>query len=196
MIKIIAKNYIKNDKKEIFLKLAKELIAESRKENGCIAYDIYEGIDGRSLTFIEEWKDEKAIESHNNSNHFKTIVPKLAEFVDGEMDVSLYKKIDFTLLNISFFSFSSNTSCPFKYGYNLYALIAPYKLIKNVNKTCINKYNIKFLVINNIIICITCCIIVKIIVYLLTMYIFWSAYNIDVLLANKYDTTEFIKYNI
>ena len=94
MIKIIAKNYIKNDKKEIFLKLAKELIAESRKETGCIAYDIYESIDGRALTFIEEWKDEEAIKSHNNSNHFKTIVPKLAEFVDGEMDVSLYKKID------------------------------------------------------------------------------------------------------
>lgn len=94
MIKIVAKNYIKNDKKDIFLKLAKELIIESRKEDGCIAYDIYEGIDVRSLTFIEEWRDEKAIESHNNSNHFKTIVPKLAEFVDGEMDVSLYKKIN------------------------------------------------------------------------------------------------------
>ncbi|MEI0531780.1 putative quinol monooxygenase [Brachyspira pilosicoli] len=94
MIKIIAKNYIKNDKKERFLKLAKELIIESRKEEGCIAYDIYESIDGRSLTFIEEWKDEEAIKSHNNSNHFKTIVPKLAEFIDGEMDVSLYKKID------------------------------------------------------------------------------------------------------
>ena len=94
MIKIVAKNHIKNDKKDIFLKLAKELIIESRKEKGCIAYDIYESIDGRALTFIEEWKDEEAIKSHNESNHFKTIVPKLSEFVEGEMEIALYKKID------------------------------------------------------------------------------------------------------
>lgn len=94
MIKIVAKNYIKKDKKDDFLKLAKELIIESRKEAGCIAYDIYESIDGLCLTFIEEWKDEEAIKSHNSSNHFITIVPQLAEFLDGEMDVTLYKKIN------------------------------------------------------------------------------------------------------
>ena len=94
MIKIVAKNYIKKDKKDDFLKLAKDLIIESRKENGCIAYDIYESIDGKCLTFIEEWKDEEAINSHNNSNHFKAIVPKLGELLDGGMDVVLYKKID------------------------------------------------------------------------------------------------------
>lgn len=92
MIKIIAKNYIKKDKKDDFLKLAKELIIASRKEDGCIAYDIYESIDGKCLTFIEEWKDEEAIKSHNSSTHFTAIVPKLGEFVDGEMDVALYKK--------------------------------------------------------------------------------------------------------
>ncbi|WP_353886307.1 hypothetical protein [uncultured Brachyspira sp.] len=43
---------------------------------------------------MEEWKDEEAIKSHNSSNHFITIVPKLAEFLDGEMDVTLYKKIN------------------------------------------------------------------------------------------------------
>ncbi len=94
MIKIVATNYIKKDKKDDFLKLAKDLILESRKEAGCIAYDIYESIDGKCLTFIEEWKDEEAIKSHNNSNHFKTIVPKLGEFLDSGMDVVLYKKID------------------------------------------------------------------------------------------------------
>ena len=94
MIKIVATNYIKKDKKDDFLKLAKDLILESRKEAGCIAYDIYESIDGKCLTFIEEWKDEEAIKSHNNSNHFKTIVPKLAEFLDSGNDVVLYKKID------------------------------------------------------------------------------------------------------
>ena len=93
MIKIIAKNPVKQENKSKFIETAKELIEKSRKEEGCISYSLYESTDGKYLTFIEEWKDEKAIESHNNSPHFKSIVPKLGELIDGEMDVVLYKEI-------------------------------------------------------------------------------------------------------
>lgn len=93
MIKIVAKSSVKNENKAKFIEAANELIQKSRKEEGCISYNLYESVDGKYLTFIEEWKDEKAIESHNNSDHFKAIVPKLAELVDGSMDVALYKEI-------------------------------------------------------------------------------------------------------
>lgn len=93
MIKIVAKSSVKNENKAKFIETANELIQKSRKEEGCISYNLYESVDGKYLTFIEEWKDEKAIESHNNSDHFKAIVPKLAELVDGNMDVALYKEI-------------------------------------------------------------------------------------------------------
>ena len=56
-------------------------------------YNLYESVDGKYLTFIEEWKDEKAIESHNNSEHFKAIVPKLGELTSGDKDVILYKEV-------------------------------------------------------------------------------------------------------
>ena len=93
MIKIVAKNPIKQEYKSKFIETAKELIEKSRAEEGCISYNLYESLDGKYLTFIEEWKDEKAIENHNNSSHFKSIVPKLGEFLDGEMDVILYKEV-------------------------------------------------------------------------------------------------------
>ncbi len=93
MIKIVAKNTVKQENKAKFIETANELIAKSRKENGCISYNLYESTDGKYLTFIEEWKDEKAIESHNNSEHFKAIVPKLGELIEGDMDVALYKEV-------------------------------------------------------------------------------------------------------
>ena len=93
MIKIVAKNPITNENKTKFIETAKELIEKSRKEKGCISYNLYESTDGKYLTFIEEWKDEKAIENHNNSEHFKSIVPKLGELTSGEMDVVLYKEV-------------------------------------------------------------------------------------------------------
>ena len=93
MIKIVAKNPITNENKTKFIETAKELIEKSRKESGCISYNLFESVDGKYLTFIEEWKNEKAIEEHNNSDHFKSIVPKLGELTSGEMDVVLYKEV-------------------------------------------------------------------------------------------------------
>ncbi|MEI0749629.1 aminoacyl-tRNA hydrolase [Brachyspira pulli] len=93
MIKIIAKNPVSSENKAKFIETAKELIEKSRKESGCISYNLFESVDGKYLTFIEEWKNEKAIEEHNNSDHFKSIVPKLGELTSGEMDVVLYKEV-------------------------------------------------------------------------------------------------------
>ena len=93
MIKIVAKNPVTAENKAKFIETAKELIEKSRKESGCISYNLFESVDGKYLTFIEEWKNEKAIEEHNNSDHFKSIVPKLGELTSGEMDVVLYKEV-------------------------------------------------------------------------------------------------------
>lgn len=93
MIKIVARNPVSSENKAKFIETAKELIEKSRKEKGCISYNLYESVDGKYLTFIEEWKDEKAIESHNNSEHFKAIVPKLGELTSGDKDVILYKEV-------------------------------------------------------------------------------------------------------
>ena len=84
---------LKKENKADFINTAKELIEKSRAEEGCISYTLNESLDGKYLTFIEEWKDEKSIEMHNNSEHFKSIVPKLSQFKEGDMDVILYKEI-------------------------------------------------------------------------------------------------------
>ncbi|OOM77281.1 putative monooxygenase YcnE [Clostridium puniceum] len=94
MIKIVAKSIIEDDKKDTYLQLAKELIEKSRKEEGCISYGLFQDINNASVfTFIEEWKDQKAIEIHNNSEHFKRIVPLLGELRIGKGDVNLYKEV-------------------------------------------------------------------------------------------------------
>jgi quinol monooxygenase YgiN len=94
MIIIIAKSIVKDGKKEEFKRVAEELIIESRKEKGCISYSLYEELKNNNvMAFIEEWKDEKAIENHNNSEHFKRIVPELAKLREGNAELSLYKKI-------------------------------------------------------------------------------------------------------
>lgn len=93
MIIIVAKSVIKEGKTEEFKALVKELIEESRKELGCISYNLNEDINNKNvLTFIEEWKDKESIELHNNSTHFTTIVPKLGELRE-QSEVNLYVRI-------------------------------------------------------------------------------------------------------
>jgi len=92
MVTIIAKSIVKVGMKDNFKKVAAELIASSRKEEGCISYNLYEDINNKNvLTFIEEWKDEDTIKLHNKSEHFTRIVPELAKYREEKPEINLYK---------------------------------------------------------------------------------------------------------
>lgn len=93
MITIVAKNYIKDGMKQAFIETASELIQKSQQEESCISYDLFDDIHNNVLTFIEEWKDQAAIDFHMQTEHFTTIVPKLAEFQEKPGDVNFYHKV-------------------------------------------------------------------------------------------------------
>lgn len=94
MIKIVAKSVIKDDEREKYIQLSRELIEKSRQEEGCISYGLYQDINNSSIfTFIEEWQDQKAIDLYNNSEHFKRIVSILDELKIEKGEVNLYKEV-------------------------------------------------------------------------------------------------------
>jgi len=94
MITIVAKKLIKQGKLEEFKALAEKLINESGKEEGCIAYNLYEDINNPYiLTFIEKWKSEEDIKLHNITEHFTRIVPQFTDLQEGKTEVNLYKMI-------------------------------------------------------------------------------------------------------
>ncbi|HBJ1647069.1 putative quinol monooxygenase [Clostridium botulinum] len=94
MIIIVAKSIIKKDKIEKFKLLAEKLIEESKKEEGCISYKLFNDINNKTIyTFIEQWKNKNAIDIHNNSKHFKSIVPKLQELQEKDSEVNLYEVV-------------------------------------------------------------------------------------------------------
>lgn len=90
MIRIVAALKVKEGKKETFIALAKELIEKSRAEAGNVDYALYQDKqDVNTLTFIEAWKDQAAIDTHNASEHFTTIFPQLGALID-DSSVKLY----------------------------------------------------------------------------------------------------------
>lgn len=92
MITIVAKITVKKDCIHKFMELANKLVEESRKESGCEEYKLYQDINNpQVLTFIEKWVDEKAIETHNQSEHFTAIVPKFKDLEEMPAESNLYK---------------------------------------------------------------------------------------------------------
>ena len=94
MIKIVAENYIKEEYQKEFLKLTKELIILSREEKGNISYHLYQDInDDSHFTFIEEWQNQEAIDVHNQTKHFTTIVPQIKSFASKSSRAIKYKEV-------------------------------------------------------------------------------------------------------
>ena len=95
MIKIVSKNLIKESEVEHFLELVREMAAKSTDEKGCISYSLNQSITNpRVYTFIECWEDQAAIDAHNNTEHFKRIVP---QFRDLREDYALDKYVEVEL---------------------------------------------------------------------------------------------------
>ena len=71
MIKIVVKKYIREGKVEQAIDLYEQLVEASRKEEGCIAYNLYQDEEDKNILFIiEEWENKEVLEKHNESEHF------------------------------------------------------------------------------------------------------------------------------
>ncbi|MCM3570303.1 putative quinol monooxygenase [Neobacillus mesonae] len=95
MIKVVAKGKLKPDvKAEEYIRISRELVAETRKEEGCISYALFEELNDPSIfTMLEEWENEEALEKHNQTEHMKRIIPELSKLRES-MEVNIYREVE------------------------------------------------------------------------------------------------------
>lgn len=93
MIKVIAKNLFQEENLQKVIALYKELTAESRKEQGCLSYELYQDTENPCiLTMLETWENKAALDAHSASAHFQRIVPQISKF-RLEKDLHIYTKL-------------------------------------------------------------------------------------------------------
>lgn len=92
MIVVVAKFMVKPEKKAELLALAKDLIANTLLEAGCISYTLLEDpyIDG-GMVFLEEWVDKQALERHFTTAHIAEWRQKSADLKHGPSVINLYQ---------------------------------------------------------------------------------------------------------
>ncbi|MDU0347963.1 putative quinol monooxygenase [Actinomyces sp. MRS3W] len=94
MIRIIATFTVRPDAVEEFTAKARELVAASRAEAGNVSYELLRAReDAATLTFLEAWADDAAIEAHNASPHFTTLIPQLIALSTSDPVIVQYEQV-------------------------------------------------------------------------------------------------------
>ena len=75
--------------REELVRTAKELVAASLKDEGCVAYDLFESSTRSDVLMIcETWSNAKALAAHEQASHFTTLVPRMQQL--GELKLEKF----------------------------------------------------------------------------------------------------------
>lgn len=78
ILKVIAEDFIHPDAVPLVMPLYDELVAMTRCEPACIAYELFaDPADPGHFVFVEEWPDRAALAAHVASDHFQRLVPQI-----------------------------------------------------------------------------------------------------------------------
>lgn len=91
MIRVVVSVIVKEGMKNEFLKRAQGLISESRKEKGCIEYNLVDSTIENQLYFIELWETREDLKIHAGAQHSLEYKKILDELRSKESFVEIYE---------------------------------------------------------------------------------------------------------
>jgi quinol monooxygenase YgiN len=94
VVKVIAKSEIKDGQIEAYQKLSAELVRETRKEQGCVSYELFQDVQHHNIfTFIEVWDNQGGLDRHMKSAHFQRIIPEMAKLREKPAEINVYRLV-------------------------------------------------------------------------------------------------------
>jgi quinol monooxygenase YgiN len=95
MIKVVARTIVREECIEAYHALAREIVAETHKEPGNISYTMNQSTEDKRLhAMIEAWESMDALKAHMESEHFKRIVPQMAQYAEEHLPPEIYTEVE------------------------------------------------------------------------------------------------------
>jgi len=91
-IGVVVDEYVKEGQLEAYMELMAEMVELTKKEDGCIAYDIYEDDSGK-IAILELWESQEALDKHMASEHFQRLIPAAEAFLSEPHGIRVFKKL-------------------------------------------------------------------------------------------------------
>ncbi len=91
---VLAGLRVKKGFAEEFLRAAFNVVSETRKEAGCLRYDLLiDVLDTLTFHFVEEYEDDAAFEAHRKQPYMDAFREVRARVVDEYLGVSTLKEV-------------------------------------------------------------------------------------------------------
>ena len=94
MIKVVARTLVRAECIEAYQALAREIVEETKKDRGMISYTMNQSAgDKRLHAMIEAWEDMESLQAHMASEHFKRIVPQMAQYAEEGYPPEIFTEV-------------------------------------------------------------------------------------------------------
>ena len=93
-VTVIARLQAKSEMEDQVRRECLALIAPSRREEGCINYDLYQSMDDPTVfVFIEDWLSREHVEKHLEMPHCQEFDRRTEGMLLGSEEITFLKKI-------------------------------------------------------------------------------------------------------
>jgi len=90
-IRVVARIVARKEKTDQVRDILAGLVDPTRSETGCISYELLQNkADPADFTFVEEWKDDAAIDAHLRTQHIIQALVKLPDLIAAAPDIRRY----------------------------------------------------------------------------------------------------------
>ncbi|MGC9941130.1 MAG: putative quinol monooxygenase [Verrucomicrobiota bacterium] len=93
-VTVVATFQAKPGKTEELKKALLALIDTTRKETGCINYDLHQSPeDPAKFLFHENWTSKSHLDAHLKNTHIQVLLPRMDELCLGMPEIKIWEKI-------------------------------------------------------------------------------------------------------
>ncbi len=91
---VIARIQAKKNKIQEVSRTLQSLVAPTRKEAGCLQYDLHQSSDDASIFyFYEKWTDDKALAAHLQMPYVQGMIREASSLLDGAPEIQRVQKV-------------------------------------------------------------------------------------------------------
>lgn len=92
-LKIVATVIVNKEFENELLTVFRNLVDETRKEEGNISYDLHKDLKNPlKYIILERWKSQEAIDLHNDTKHYKSFAGSLKGKIES-LNVDIIQKV-------------------------------------------------------------------------------------------------------
>ena len=94
-VHVVATFLAETGKEDELERILLELIEPTRRESGCIRYDLLRSLKGEDaeLVFVEEWESEAALDAHGQMPYIQGLRPRIKGLTGAPPRVIRYRQV-------------------------------------------------------------------------------------------------------